>query len=99
VDEVKRWPALLPLALTPSWQFAQPAVMPWCVNVVGVHASVAWHVLHSAVVVMWLMPLPVARTPSWQLEHVPTTCVWSTFVAGFHALVTWQASHVFDVAR
>jgi len=35
----------------------------------------------------------VAMVPLWQLVHVPMTCAWSTFVAGFQAVVTWQASH------
>ena len=38
--------------------------------------------------------LPVAVAPLWHDEHVPITCRWSTFVAGFQAVVTWQASHV-----
>ncbi len=63
------------LARTPSWQLAQLPEMPSCVKpVAGVHAVVAWQLLHSVVVGMCVAPLPVAVVPLWQLEHEPTTC-------------------------
>ena len=48
---------------------------------------------------MWLVPLPVARVPSWHDVQVPVTCAWSTLVAGFQALVTWQESQVLLVGE
>ena len=43
---------------------------------------------------MWVACLPAAVVPLWQDEHVPITWRWSTFVAGFQAVVVWQASQV-----
>ncbi len=56
-----------------------------------------WQLLQSAEVWTWVADFPVAVVPLWHEEHVPTTCVWSTLVAGFHAVVAWQDSQVFVV--
>jgi hypothetical protein len=34
--------------------------------------------------------LPVAIVPLWHEKQLPTTCVWSTRVAGDHATVEWH---------
>lgn len=79
---MKMCPACLPGALTPSWQLAQPVVMPAWVNVAGDQASVLWQVPHSWVVGMCVDPLPAAFVPSWHDEQVPRTWAWFTPVAG-----------------
>jgi hypothetical protein len=60
---------------------------------------VAWQLLQSAVVGMCAAGLPVALAPLWQDEQLPSTCAWSTLVAGFQLLVAWQASHTALVNR
>jgi hypothetical protein len=37
--------------------------------------------------------LPVAIVLLWQDTQVPLTCVWSTVMTGFQAVLLWQASH------
>jgi hypothetical protein len=91
--------AVLPGDFTPSWQVAQPEVMPAWLKVAGFQASVVWQVPHSAVVGMWFAPLAVAFVPLWHELQVPVTWPWSTRVAGFHALVAWQLSQLVSVVR
>jgi len=38
--------------------------------------------------------LPVAVVPLWQEKQPPWTWVWSTRVAGFHAVVAWHDSQL-----
>ncbi len=58
------WVALRPVAFTPSWQVAQPVVMPEWLKAAGTQASVEWHVLQASVVGTWFVPLPDAVFPS-----------------------------------
>jgi hypothetical protein len=60
--------------------------------VCGSQATVSWHSPHSLAVMKCPENLPVAVVPSWQDEHEPRTWLWSTLLAGLHAVVLWQPS-------
>jgi hypothetical protein len=88
---------LLPVAFTPSWQPAQPAVTPECEKLAGFHAAVTWQASQVSLEPMCPGFLPVAVVPLWQEKQAPCTCVWSTRVAGFHVAVAWHDSQLGEV--
>ena len=68
--------AVLPLAVVPLWQLAQPVVMPtWSNAVAGFQAAVLWQLSQVLLAGMWVAILPVAIVPLWQLKQAPMTCV------------------------
>jgi hypothetical protein len=56
-----------------------------------------WQVLQVLSDAICVCDLPRAVDPLWHEKQVPVTWVWSTRVAGFHAVLTWQVSQAFVV--
>jgi hypothetical protein len=53
-----------------------------------------WQLSQLLSLAMCPLFLPAAIVPLWHEKHAPTTCVWSTRVAGFQALVPWHFSQL-----
>ena len=87
----------MPEALAPLWQVKQAAVRPVWLKCAGFQAVVVWQSSQLSGVWRWVGVLPGTLVLLWQEKQVPVTCVWSTLLAGDHAVTVWQDAQLVEV--
>ena len=81
--------AVLPIAVLPLWQAAQPETIPVWFILAPVNVTVLWwQVSHGCVVVRWVADLPLAMVPLWQVAQPDEMPTWF-IVAPVNVTVLW----------